>query len=102
MTIKNVPWTAMPVYTEYLWKVTGDGWFFHDFYVPGKTYGEARARAQDILAGCTANLPKDGKRFYGTVDSHIKSIVQQPGLRVEGNYHEERLVMLDTNREETT
>lgn len=102
MTIKNVPWTP-PV--NYLWKVTGDGYFFHDFYVEGEDHSRAKAHAEDALAG-SDGTQKVGRRFYGTVDKHIKSItktgvvVERPSA-LSGNYHDTRLVMLgDTNRED--
>lgn len=34
---------------ERLWKVSGTGYFFSDFYVVADTYRMAKARASDIL-----------------------------------------------------
>lgn len=34
---------------ERLYKITGTGWFFHDFYVEATSLSHAEARAMDIL-----------------------------------------------------
>lgn len=98
--ITRVPWTPWKP-TNYLWKVTGDGMFFHDFFVPAENYNTARARAEDILAGSdgTQHL---GKRFYGTVDSHIVKVERHGKFLVEGNFHNETIVSTVVNEGEMT
>jgi hypothetical protein len=61
-----------------LWKVQGDGNYFSTFYVEAEHITEAMARATDILAGADNETPGRGKRFYGTVETHIVSIAKMP------------------------
>lgn len=70
---KPKPYVPRP---EPKWKVTGDGMFFSPFWVEAPTMTRARARACDILAGSNTG-ERGGRRYYGTVDKHIVSIVRE-------------------------
>jgi len=64
--------------TEYLYKVTGDGFYFSSpFYVVADSDSMARAHVEDLLAGADSSATgygRTGRRFYNTVSKHVKSI----------------------------
>lgn len=75
---------------QFKWKITGDGMFFQPFWVEAEDIGSAIAMAKDILAGSDSAHgnawdyessgyyePTRSKRFYGTVDTHIKSVTRE-------------------------
>lgn len=74
---KPKPRTVYTPPKQYKWKVTGDGAYFSPFWVEAESASMAKAKAEDILAGSTTGVLRTGKRFYGTVDTHIVSIVRE-------------------------
>lgn len=61
---------------ERLWKVTGTGWFFSDFYVVASDAAMARARASDILHA--EHRAKSGKWRKTSAMEQITSIKAEP------------------------
>jgi hypothetical protein len=58
--------------TTYRWRVSGSR-YFSPFWVAAPNMRMALAHASDILAGADHK----GKRYYGTVENHITSIVRE-------------------------
>lgn len=66
---------------ERLYKITGTGWFFHDFYVEATDSDHAYARAIDIL--CAENRAKSDFYKKKSAIDQIQNVKVVPMTAVE-------------------
>lgn len=66
--------------TEQLYKITGTGWFFHDFYVMATSPSHAHARAMDLI--CAEDRAKSRHYARSSARDQVKRVELARDVRI--------------------